>query len=547
MLLLPTLLYGQGEGEGGKGTPQGGGVPTLEFDPEIVIVGERGIILPPARKGEVFDTTLYVLPPGDTLIFGARITNLEGDGGTLPVYGEFDNPLVLNAEASIGTYVSPNGRLALEYAVDRWNARALLDVGATAGHVDGAEANSFLLDAGIEYQIPGQLPSPGKARISGGMNYASDSWTLYGNDAGNFDRSRSIFDLDLGITSETDASFDYALGLSIESVALDDDTLGFTGSASALTPEFDAQFRLGDDALNFGAGLRYQSIALDYDTATENPDFVEISGQIEWNPSPGLFVTAGGIFAHGGYSDSGSTTLIMPRGAARYVINNTFALFARFAPELRSASYRSRIMSAPYVNKDITLRPEKVNLHVAGGTRIDLGTVAIEGELFVETAKNTPVVTVDALPGALRYVHRDSRTFGVRGNAKAQLSSKIAIVGELTVANAVNDSTDEQLPMRPNFELNGRADFTLTEDFTVFGTLLFQNEQNVTSELELLPVGVDRTLGSRLLFGGGGTYQVLEKIQLFAEVTNLLAQGYDWWQNYEAPSLELRVGARARF
>ena len=547
LLLLPVLLHAQEPVEGEETEPSGQGMPTLEVPEEIVVYGKRGIVLPPARKGEVFDTALYVLPPGDTLIFGDRITNLEGDGGILPVYGEFNDPMVLNAEVSIGTYVSPRGRFGLEYAVDRWNVRGLLDVGSTAGHVDGAEASSLLLDAGIEYQIPGQLPSPGKARVHGGVTYLADSWTLYGNQIGQFDRSRSIFDLDLGISSETDASFDYALGLSIESVALEDDTLGFTGNTSALTPAFDAQFRLGDDALNLGAELRYQSTSLDYDTATDNPDFVEVSGQVEWSPSPGLFVTAGGVFAHGGYSDSGSTTLIMPRGAVRYDMNETFALFARFAPELRAPSVRSRIMSAPYVDREIQLRPEKVNVHAAAGTRINLGSLSVEGELFVETAKNTPVVTLDSVPGALRYAHLDSRTFGVRGNAKAQITTDIALTGELTVMNAVDDATDEQLPMRPNLELRGRADVVLTEKIGLYGTLLFQNEQNVTSDFSVLPTGVDRTLETRLLFGAGATYDVLDNVQVFADVTNLLAQGYDWWQNYEAPGLELRLGARARF
>src|SRR5690606_28867391 len=74
--------------------------------PEVVVVpGTRQIVLPPSRKAEVFDTTLYNLPAGDSLIFGERITNLQGDGGPLPAYGEFDDPLTLNAEASVGTFV----------------------------------------------------------------------------------------------------------------------------------------------------------------------------------------------------------------------------------------------------------------------------------------------------------------------------------------------------------------------------------------------------------------------------------------------------------
>lgn len=532
-LLSPALLFAQETGEGG-----------LIVGGNVTIIGERGIVLPPASKPEVIDTALYMLPAGDTLIYGERITNLQGDGGPLPVYGEFDDPLTLNAEASVGTYLSPYGRVAVEYAVERWNARGLLDLRSTAGHVDGAEANGLLIGGNIEYQIPGQLPSPGKARVSGGFDYSTEDYTLYGNALAPVDRSRSIFDFDLRLTSETDVAFDYAIDLSIESVSLDDDTLG---GVSALTPEFGARFRLGNDSLGIGAGIRYQSTSLDYNVATDNPEFVEASGQIEWSPAPGLFVTAGGFFANGTYSDSGSTTLVMPRGAVRYDMSRTFAIFGRFAPELRAPSYRSRVTSAPYVDRHIALRPEKVPFHLAGGVRIDLGTIGVEGEAFYETASNTPAVTVAGTPGELAFVHTDSKTLGVRGNVRSQLSSRIGLTGDLMVANAIDDSTDRQLPMRPKLELGGRLDIGLTDKFDVFGALRFRSEQNVASNVALLPAGAEETLENQLLLGAGGTYTVIDDVQIFTEITNLLSQGYHWWQNYEAPGFELRLGARASF
>lgn len=546
---IPAVAQEQGGGtQGGTGQgPATGGTPELEVPPVIVVEGTRTVVLPPARKGEVFDTTLYVLPPGDTLIFGDRITNLHGDGGLLPQYGEFDNPLKFNAEASIGTYISPHGRLSMEYSRDRWNVRGLLDAGSTAGHVDGAEAGALLIDGNIEYQIQGQLPSPGKARVSGGLTYAADGYTLYGNEINPFDRSRDIIDVDLGITSETDAVFDYAIGMSIESVSITDDTVAFTGDASAVTPGFSARFRLGDDKLNLGAGVEYQSTSLDYQSVTDNPEFVEGSGQVEWSPSPGLFITAGAVLGYGSFSDSGSSSLIMPKGAIRYDMNKTFALFARFAPELRAPSYRSRIMEAPYVNRDIALRPEKVTFHLAGGTRINLGAISVHGELFVESASNTPVVTLDSIPGALRYAHVDSRTLGIRGGVDADLADNLKVVGELSLLNSVDDETDEQLPMRPNLEITADLHYALTKKFGISGSLTFRNEQRIALEESPIPVGVESTIENQLLLGGGATYQLLEPLALFAEVTNLLNQGYDWWQNYQAPGIELRVGARARF
>ena len=480
------------------------------------------------------------------MIFGQRITNLRGDGGALPIYGEFDNPLVINAEGSIGTYLSPRGRVGLEYAVDRWNGRAQLDLRSTAGHVDGAEATSLLFEGNIEYQIPGQLPSPGKARASLGIDFGSDGYTLYGNSLAPFDRSRTLFDLDLGLASETDAAFDYTINLSIESLSLEDDTLGFARDISALTPAFGADFRLGSDSLNVGAGVRYQTTSLDYDTATSNPAFVEASGKVEWSPAPGLFLTVGGVIGHGEFSDSGSSTLLMPRGAVRYEMSKNLAIFARFAPELRAPSYKAQIMSAPYVDREITLRPEKIQIHGAGGIRLGLGSINLEGEVFFEQAENTPVVTLAAEAGELRWAYVESQTIGLSGRLSASLSDRLHLFSELRVASATDQATDEQLPMQPKIQASGKLDFQLTDKIGLYGRLNFLGEQNVTSSITILPAGVERTLDARFLLGGGATYQLIENLGFFAEVTNLLSQNYDWWQNYEAPGIELRVGARAK-
>lgn len=270
---------------------------------------------------------------------------------------------------------------------------------------------------------------------------------------------------------------------------------------------------------------------------------------VEWSPSAGLYVTAGGVVAHGRFSDSGSSTLLMPRGAIRFEASKNLAIFARFAPELRAPSYRSRIMRAPYVNREITLRPEKVLLYGAGGIRLAAGSFNIEAEAFFEKGENTPVVTLAEGAGELRWIHRDSRTFGLRGGVRAGFGEKISLQGELTLANAVDEETDEQLPMRPVIEARGRVDIALTDRLGVFGTLTFLSERNVTFDPALLPTGIEQTIDPQFLPGAGAEYRLIESpnLSLFAEVTNLLAQSYQWWQNYEAPGLELRVGGRARF
>lgn len=547
LLISVALLVGLGcvVGPAGAWGQDTGG---LEVGEIVIGPGERPVVLPPARKGEVMDTIMYTLPPGDSLMFGARISNLDGDGGPLPVEGEFDSPLILNAEASIGSYISPRGRVALEYAEDRWNGRALLDLRSTAGHVDGAEASSLIIEAAGEYQIQGELPSPGKARVGAGLRYQGDGYTLFGNSLDSLDRNRSLIGFDLRLTSETDMAFDYDVMLSVEGMGVDDDSVnGGARSISATTPEFGARFRLGGDSLGLRASLRYRNVSLDYDSPTESVDFLEAIGSGEWSPAAGLFVTVGFVAAHGGHSDSGSTSFLMPRGSVRYELSRTLGIYGRFAPELRAASYRSRMMAAPYVDAEIPLRPERISIDLAAGVRVGFGRTDLEGEVGYAEGDNTPVVTLDQAAGVLGYAHVDSRTIAVHGRIRSEITDRLNATGRLSVLSKVDVETDQRLPMTPALELEGGVDLRLTEKIGVQGNILFQGEQNVALDPLTIPAGTDGTLDSRFLIDLGGTWRIAEPFELFAAVTNLLALDYRAWHNYQAPGLEVRVGGRGRF
>ncbi len=521
----------------------------LEIGEVVIGPGERPVVLPPSRKGEVIDTTMYTLSAGsDTLLFGARISNLEGDGGALPVDGEFDRPLLLTAEASIGSYVSPRGRVALEYAEDRWNGRAMIDLRSTAGHVDGAEGTSLMVQGDAEYQIPGDLPSPGKARVGLGVDYMGDDYTLFGNSVDASDRSRSRFGFDLRLASETDQQFDYELNLAVETFGVTDDSIvGGGREISATSPGFGARFRIGNDSLAFRLAAGYNSISLDYDRPTASIDHLFLQGTGEWSPAPGLFVTVGFVAARGDFSDSGSSTLLMPRGAIRYELSRTLGLFGRFLPELRASSYRARMMAAPFVDAEIDLRPERVPIDLAAGLRVGFGRTDLEVEAGYAEADNTPVVTSGAAEGTLFYAYRPSRTITLGGRLRSELSDRVNLHAEFSVNTDTDRETEEQLPMRPVIEARAGTEVKATEKLGLTGSILFQSEQNVTYDPLLLPIGIDGTVDSRFLVDLGGTWDLAEEFQLFAELTNLLALDYQKWQGYQGEGMEVRIGGRGRF
>lgn len=520
---------------------EGGGLPELEVE-NITVVGTRTIKLPPARKGEVVDSSVYVLPPKDTLLFGARLSGFGGPGGALPAYREFDPPVSAHAEASFGTYLSPRLMAHGEYNQRSFDFMGTIDYRGTAGHVDSAEASSLLLDLRGGVLLGGEDPSAPRVRITAGLERIGDDYILFGNSISPFDRSRAATRVDAELESAQDALLDYNLYFHLEHTGVDDAIGDSVEEASASIPGFGLALAAGNDTLRGRLGVDYQIASLQYGGSARTPNWVGAHLDLEWHATPTLLVTLGGLYSGAQFSDSGSATMANVRASARLQASPGLTLFASFAPALRAPSYRNRIMRAPYVDRRIVLRPERVPLSIAGGARIGSGTTTLEGRVHFETAENTPVVAADtSAVGALRYDHVGSRTLALRGSLQSQVLAPLGLLAEAEIRSCVDDATDEQLPMTPQIDVRVRGDFRLGEALGLFGALHYESAQRAS-------LGEDsRELDARLLLDAGATLQFSSTIALFAEVTNLLGATYELFDGYEAPGLELRGGARVTF
>lgn len=522
---------------------QDGGMPPLDIG-EVTITGTRVIKLPPARKGEVVDSSVYLLPVGDTLLFGARISNFGGPGGELPGYREFKPPASAHGEASVGSYLSPRAMLHGEYNERVFDLMGTIDYRGTGGHVDSAEASSLMLEARGAVLLGGEDPTAPRVRITAGFDRIGDSYLLFGTRSASqaFDRSRIATRIDAELESAQDALLDYDLYFRLEHTSVDDFNGDTTAPASASTPGFGFALAGGNDTLRGRIGVDYQISTLKYGGSSRTPNFVAARFDVEWHLDPRLLLTLGAAYSGAQFSDSGSTTMFLPRVSARYQASRSLALFAWYTPELRAPSYRNRIMNAPYVDRRIVLRPEKVPVNVAGGLRFSSDAFTLDGRVMFVAADNTPIVVADsAAIGSLRYAHVESRTLALRASAQMHVTNTFALLAEAEVASAVDVATDEQLPMTPQLDLRLRADYALSSAIGLFAAMQFEGEQRTNS-------GDDsRMIASHILLDAGGSYQLSDALSVFAEVTNLLGTSYELWDGYEAPGFEARGGVRLTF
>jgi outer membrane receptor protein involved in Fe transport len=523
---------------------QEGGLPQLDIE-EVTVVGKRVITLPKARKGEVLDTSGYRLPQNDTLIFGDRVSNLGGPGGTLPGYRELTSPLRLNYEASIGSYISPHGLFQAEYLQKRFGLTGVIDYRGTMGHVDSAEASSLLVSGHGSVLIGGDGEGPPRSLVSADIEYIGDSYTLYGDSLAPFDRSRAATRFNAGFKSQEDGLVNYLLNVEIARTGIGDQLRDSSADVSALSAGVGFMLSAGTDSLRGNLRVDYAATSLHYETPTNSPSYVSIQLNGEWVPAPRFFVTGGLLYANAQHSDSGSSTLFMPRASLRYELNETVSIFGWFIPELRAPSYRNRIMEAPYVDREIVLKPESVPVRLAGGVRLTTEPMVIEARATFESAVNTPVVTAASTAGHLRYDHVDTRTVGAEGSIQLHVIPNIDIEGDAVIRSATVVDLDQQVPMTPQIDLRGRINYAVTPAIELFGTLDFKTAQQTTLADSLFNDDL-RQIPARFLLGGGGSYKVSDVFELFVGISNLLNYSYDWWQNYSAPGFEIRGGVRGR-
>lgn len=533
-LLASTSLWGQG-----------GGLPPLQIE-EVTVIGRRSVILPKARKGEVLDSSFYLLPASDTLLFGERISSLGGTGGALPVYRELEPPLNALGELSIGSYLSPHALLRIEYLRSNFDIGGVVDYRATRGHTDSAEASAFELGAHGGILLGDESTPLRRFRLSAEFDRLGQSYFLYGNRATPFDRSTTTTGFGFALRSLQEHPVGYHAELSYKSTTLSDRIVDTIPEVSAGEPSFG--FGLAgdiDSALRGSVDLSYSTSSLHYSQSTFTPATVRLAGNLEWSPVEQLYLNGGVIYANGQFSDSGSTSLIMPRFGIRYELSGNLSLFGWFSPELRAGLYRDRLATAPYVDREIILRPELVPVRLSGGFRYSSNEVTVEGRGVYEEGENTPVVAADsASPGGLAWVYiGKSRSVGFEASLKLRPADDLTLDADMRVGT-YTDSGDVALPMRPSLDLQGRIDYAATSALGLYATFLYRSTQRVLLPRGTVAGGSSRDLGTEFLVGLGGSYRIVKNLEAFAGVTNLLGLKYDRWDGYSAPGIEVRAGVR---
>jgi hypothetical protein len=510
-------------------------LPKLEI-PEITIVGKKAITLPFARKGEMYDVTVYEAPTADSSLLLDRVEP-QLPVGSLPRYEQREMPWRISLEGSLGSFSTGQAGGFVDYKSQRWGISGKGGYGTTDGHVGNSSGNSTMLGADIHSLLVTDNDILRTLRASLGVTYQSQEYGMFGIPSPAIERRRNniLVDTRLGSLHRQGVVMDLRLGADIWKVT--DAHVSSDSQVSVVSP-----LLLGSLATDLGIGrlitsFSFLSSSLDYQHSVESPMLFTASGSMRWGIAERVFVEVGGKYAGGSNSAGGSRTLVAPTGQIKWDIDDGRALSVWFEPQMQLTTYDQYIKSNPYLVRELEIQPERKFINFGGSFWFNRGILTLELNASFSKSSGKSMMIADSGRIRLEYVDAFQTIVQATGTLKPSSFTRIKFSGTLQPTN--EDGTSTQLPMTPTVKVSGRGELDLPVSLTVWGSIDYWSKQNI-----------DRlgnfTLGDVGLIGAGATASVFSTLAVSFEASNLLNTAYQWWNGYFAPGRKFSVEAKLR-
>jgi hypothetical protein len=511
-------------------------MPKLEI-PEITIVGKKAITLPFARKGEVYDISLYEVPSPDTTLLEPRIA-MSLPLGPLPRYEEPLIPWHFSAEGSFGSFSAGNLRLYGDYKGSRWGVYGNGSFSTTNGHTNHAEGSSFDLNLTAHSIVNTDNSILNSFRLLSGIGMMFDKYGMFGLKQASVDRSRDNINIHAGISSLEREKSSYDISLSADIWSILDRRAPADSSITVMSPELKAGYSVEISRFRFNAGLLYTGTSLNYDRATESPSLLGLNAGIRWQATKKWSVELGGQLHDGSGSDGNGRTLVSPYVIGRFEIDKDrqFSVWTR--PGMQLQSYGSQSQLNPYLYREVVLRPESVPLNIGGGFWFNGEVLSLEVNGEFSKINDKTVTVADS--GYLHFAYIDAVQALVNVHGTFAPLKYFRLVFSGVIQPTYEEDQSVQLPMIPLVKTAARGEVTLPVPITMWLSLEYWSKQNINFNRS-------DDIGARFLVGLGALTTIIPRTVLSAEINNLLDDNYEWWSNYRAPGISFRLNAKVNF
>jgi outer membrane receptor protein involved in Fe transport len=510
-------------------------LPRLEI-PEITIVGKKAITLPFARKGEIYDVPLYEAPPPDTGLLTDR-PEIELPPGSLPRYEQREQPWRVSAEASAGRFGTLGFLGYVDYHTQRWNLSTTGGYRRTDGHASNTGGDEYHLGGRYSALVTTDNDLLRNFRLNGDLEFRHDAFGMPGILPAGTERGRDNYTVGAGFSSVKRDGLVMDFSVAADILSVNDEWGGADSGVTVTSPAIDASVAGDMGTFRLITGFGYESSSLDYPGGASSPSLWTLAGALQWSPSDGFFLRAGGEYSGGSGTDDVSRSRLSPRAELEWRIDagRKVNLWAR--PGMTLATYSALAAKVPYLAREIAMIPEARTIDAGGSVWYNSGMLTLELSGEYSRSDNRPVLVTDSGRIRTEFAPTWESRIGVEGTLRPGPAFRVRFNGAFRPSR--ERGGDSQLPMTPIADAGGHLEFDLTGWWTLNAAARYWSKQNVDR-------AGSRSIGSAVVLDAGASTTLIPRVLLSGGVRNLLDKQYEWWSGYPARGLDFYVTARAR-
>jgi hypothetical protein len=510
-----------------------GTLPQLEI-PEITIVGKKAIMLPFARKGEIFDVSIYDAPPPDTSLLGTR-DGISLPVGSLPRYEEHQQPWRASLEGSFGNFTTGKLRGYVDYATQQWGIFGNGGFSTTQGHTENASGNTAQFEVNARSLVSTDNDILKMFRASAGLSFLQERFGMFGISNASVRRNRSNVGLSasIGSVNRQGNVLDVTIATKVWNVT-DSQTAG-DSNVSAVSPDLRATFSSDVNSMRLSTEIFYTGSSLEYQHQTQSPSLFGLSAGVRWHVSETWYIHVGGLYHGASDIDGSSKSLVAPRAIVMWEAGGGREWSFWFQPEIHLASYDEQIRRNPYLVREVAIRPERKPLNFGSTLTYKSDMLSLELNGSFSHSELRDVEIADSGNIVLDYLDANQFIFQGEGIISPTTRTRLLFSGTLQPAREAGSSI--QLPMVPIVTAHVRGEMDFDLPLTMWSSINYTSRRNVDK-------AGNQTLGDFVLIGAGALTRSIARTVLSLEIANLFNTTYEWWNGYIAPGRRITLEAK---
>jgi len=272
-------------------------------------------------------------------------------------------------------------------------------------------------------------------------------------------------------------------------------------------------------------------------------------------------VGAGLVYSMGKENDTNKFYVYPSISASYKVVGDLMIFYTSAIGNLQQNTYKNFVDDNPFVSPTLNVKPTNELYDIQAGLKGKLtSTVSYDVKASYIHDENKALFRSNdytekdtnanyGFGNSFQVVYDDLTTMRFYGEIKADLSKGVTVEADVTVSSYSKKSEQEAWNL-PEFQLNGKADFMITNKWFAGVNLFYTGERkdyqlNTDIFYPVPPSPI--TLDGYFDLNANVRYKHNDRFTAFLKANNILNNDYQKWLNYQVQGFQVMVGGNYKF